>query len=252
MIAHDAEYRDYQTIQEWSDELYDLEVESTTTKWKNGEAHQITYGWGFLGITLIGMCLLATVAAFYRKRFTLLVDVLFNWKLSKQVIRYEKVHSHPVNILLMITFLLFFPLFYSLSLSILRPELEFAFLIKAISLFIVIYLIAKLILYQFTAWLFDEGKLFNQYIFQVNLFSKFMGVLLLFLWILLVYSPFSPLLIFRLSLFFLLLFLALQTIRAVAIGRSEGKDLLLIILYLCTLEILPWLLLYKSFENHLE
>lgn len=126
------------------------------------------------------------------------------------------------------------------------PQFSFLYLLQQISLFLLIYFLAKLLVYRFSAWLFQEGELINQYVFQLNLYSKFMGVLLLVLWILLIYSPISASVLFRIGLFLLLLFLTLQTLRAFVIGRSEGKSLLLIILYLCALEILPWLLIFKS------
>ncbi len=250
MLVHSEQYEKKLEIRDFAAEISTIELPSKHVYRFEGKEHHIEYGLGFLLLSLIGVSFLAVIFAFYRRRFLLLVNVFFNWKLSKQIIRYEKVHSHPVNILLLITFTLFFPMFYSLSLNILRPELEFSMLLKSISLFILIYFIGKYVLYQFSAWLFEEKELFNQYIFQLNLYTKLMGVLLLILWIFLIYAPISAKILFDISLAILLVFLALQTYIGFAIGRSEGKHLLLIILYLCTLEILPWLLIYKGLENN--
>ena len=249
-MLHEGEYPSSLDLKEWSAELLKTEIKKEEKHFRKGDDHQINYGWGFLLLSILGVSFLAVVIAFYRRRFSLLVNVLFNWKLSKQIIRYEKVHSHPVNVLLMITFLIFFPFFYSLSLSQIQSELEFSYLLKVFSLFILAYFLGKFLLYQFSSWLFEEKDLFNQYVFQLNLYTKLMGVLLLILWVFLVYSPISAGILFNLSLIFLLIFLGLQTFRGLVIGRSEGKPLLLIILYLCTLEILPWFLIYKSLENN--
>lgn len=250
MLLFDGTYSETQSLSEWVQGIYHLENLPDQPILAEGIPQIATYGWGFLLLSLLGISFIAVVIAFYRKRFSLLVNVFVNWKLSKQIIRYEKVHSHPVNILLMITFVIFFPLFYSLSISILKPDLDFLELLRMSSLFILLYFAVKLMLYQFSAWLFEEKELFGQYIFQLNLYTKLMGILLLFLWIFLVYSPISTQVLFNISLLILLLFLALQTYRGFIIGRSEGKHLLLIILYLCALEILPWLLIYKSLENN--
>lgn len=250
MVTFDGEYAGYQNIKDWSRNIYSLEKELAERPFVEGIKQSANYGWGFLSISLLGIIFIAIVIAFYRRRFSLLLDVLFNWKLSKQIIRYEKVHSHPVNILLMLTFLMFFSLFYALSISEMKEGLEFISLLKSIGLFVLIYFIGKLILYRFTAWLFEEGELINQYVFQLNLFSKFVGVFLLGLWILLIYSPISTSFLFNLSLIILLVFMGLQSYRGLIIGRSEGRNLLLIILYLCTLEILPWLLIFKSLKSN--
>jgi hypothetical protein len=238
-----------QSLSEWASGMYSLETSSSEISLPAGEPIEPAYGWGFLLISLLGVAIFASVIAFYRRRFELLLSVLFNWKLSKQIIRYEKVHSHPVNVLLMFAFLIFFPLFFAKIGSELS-NYDFVFLWQRILIYLLIYVVAKIMLYRFSAWLFDEGDLINNYVFQLNLYSKFMGVLLIGLWILLIYSPIEKEYLFRFSLLILLLFLALQTIRAWMIGRSEGKSLYLIILYLCALEIVPWFLIFKSLKNN--
>ena len=209
----------------------------------------MSFDWGFLLISLIGICSIAVVLAFYRRRFNLLLNTFFNWKLSKQIIRYEKVHSHPVNIILLILFMGFFTLFYALSYSMVNQSMDFLALAQSIGLFLLVYTLAKLALYHFSAWLFDEGEVINLYLFHINLHSKFMGISLLVLWIFLIYAPIPASILLNISLVILVLFLGFQTYRGIVIGRSEGKNLLLIILYLCTLEILPWLLIAKSVKN---
>ncbi|MAY82672.1 MAG: hypothetical protein CMP59_00925 [Flavobacteriales bacterium] len=249
VLMDGANHPESQSIGEWSESLYQAEIEKSQESTLAGEAVVHSYGWGFLMISILGVGILAAVIAFYRKRFELLLGVLFNWKLSKQIIRYEKVHSHPVNILLMLAFLIFFPLFFAKIGSELS-KYDFIFLWQRILMYLVIYFVVKLILYRFSAWLFDEGSLINKYVFQLNLYSKFMGVLLIGMWILLIYSPIGIDYLFNFSMLILILFLTLQTARAFMIGRSEGKSLYLIILYLCTLEIVPWILIIKSLKNN--
>lgn len=247
-MPYEGDWKNSQSLNEWVTELSTAAPTYSSPDYLQGEPNQITFEYGYLMISLVGLSFLAIVTAFYRRRFKLLINVFFNWKLSKQIIRYEKVHSHPVNILLLITFLIFFPLFYAQAYSELSESIEFWSILKYVALALLVYSSLKFILYKFSAWLFEESELFEQYIFQLNLFSKFMGILMLFLWIFLIYSPFSTTLLFKLSLLLLLLFLVMQSVRGFIIGRSEGKHLLLIILYLCSLEILPWLLIYKGLD----
>jgi len=242
-------YPSSQSVADWAKDIYGLTPRVDQMVQHVGEPNVQTYSWGFFLLSLLGVVILAIVIAFYRRRFDLLLGVLLNWKLSKQIIRYEKVHSHPVNLLLMLAFILFFPLFFAKVGSELS-HYTFTFLWQQILLYLLIYVGVKLLLYRFSAWLLDEGDLINKYVFQLNLFSKFMGVLLIGLWILLIYSPISTSYLYGVSLLILAIFLTLQTVRAIIIGRSEGKNLYLIILYLCALEIVPWFLVIKSLKNN--
>ncbi len=193
----------------------------------------------------------ALVTSFYNKRFKLLLNTFFNWKLAKQIIRYEKVHSHPVNLTMLFIFAVSTPIFFCKSLIILFPQWEFFELFSYVMLILIVYFLLKYLLYQFSAWLFEEKELVEQYIFQGNLYSKFVGLVYLGLLILHLYSPFSDILLLKIGLIVLLIFLLLQLSRGIIIGLAEKRNLLVIILYLCTLEILPWLLMYKSIQDSL-
>lgn len=205
-------------------------------------------------ITIIIIILVALVSflySFYRRRLALLFKTFFNWKVAKQIIRYERVYSHPVNVLLFIVFLVSTPLFYSLSYQAIEesPEIKIINLALVIAFFTISYLLFKFLLYKLSAWLFEINNLIEEYIFQTNLFTKFFGVINLMLIILLLFSPVNKLLIIGISLSALFIFLVIQLIRGVLIGSQKVIPLQLIILYLCTFEILPWLIIGKWVKN---
>lgn len=202
-------------------------------------------------IVLLCVSAFALVTALYNKRFKLLLSTFFNWKLAKQIIRYEKVHAHPVNLTMLFIFAISTPIFFCKSLIILYPKWEFWELFGYMMLFLIAYFSIKYLLYQFSAWLFEERELVEQYIFQGNLYSKFVGLVYLGLLILHLYSPFSDIILLKVGLIVLMIFLLLQLSRGIIIGLAENRNLLVIILYLCTLEILPWLLIFKSIQNSL-
>lgn len=201
---------------------------------------------------LFGCLSIAYVSAFHRKRFKMLTQTAVNWKLSKQIIRYEKVYSHPVNIALNLNFLISVSLFFGLSYYYLIPQVFsfnahfFVFLLG-----IIIYLMSKLFLYKFTAWLWKREEVMEEYIFQTNLFNKYLGVIYLLLTALLLYSNINSEVLINTGFVFLFLLLCIQLIRGVIIGKQSDGNLLLIILYLCTLEILPWLFIGKWIDNQL-
>jgi len=203
-------------------------------------------------ILLLGFSCLAVSRSAYRKRFNMLYKTLGNWKLSKQIIRYEKVYTHPVNILMSLNFVLILPLFFSLVyVKLFQPTalMEQQYLIFMVPL--IVYLLAKTGLYQFSGWLWNEKPVIEEYLFQSNLFNKYSGVLFLFLTSLVVYSPIEISILAKIGLGLLALLALIQIIRGVIVGLENGKHLLFIIAYLCSLEILPWLVIGKWIQSSL-
>ncbi|MDB9963864.1 DUF4271 domain-containing protein [Vicingaceae bacterium] len=197
-------------------------------------------------VLLIGFLSVAISRSVYRKRFDMLYKTLANWKLSKQIIRYEKVYTHPVNILLILNFILTVPLFFSLVyVKLFNPStlLESQYFMVMIPL--IVYLLAKTGLYQFSGWLWNEKPVIEEYLFQSNLFNKYSGVAFLFLTSLVVYSPIELSTLAKIGLITIALLAFFQLIRGFIIGLENGKQLIFIIAYLCTLEILPWFVIAK-------
>ncbi len=205
-----------------------------------------------LFVLLFGFFCIAFTRSAYRKRFTMLFQTLLNWKLSKHIIRYEKVYTHPVNILLTLNFILCIPLFFGISrkwhLS-LNEGIEVSFFMILLPL--LSYLVIKLLSYKFSGWLFNMQEPIEEYIFQANLFNKYLGVAYLILTTLLIYSTIPFHILFNTGVTILILLLVFQLIRGVIIGLQSGNALFFIILYLCTLEILPWMILGKWIKSTL-
>lgn len=203
-------------------------------------------------ILLIGFSCIAYVKAAHNKRFLMLARTLINWKVAKQIIRFEKVYSHPVNLILNFVFLIATPLFFSLSYVIkINSEVNYFNLFSLILLPILVYLIGKLIVYKYSAWLFSEQEAIEEYVFQANLFNKLLGIIFLILSTFILYSTFSENTFITVGLIATLILSSIQLIRGAIIGIEYNKNLFMIILYLCTLEILPWLVLIKLVNNSL-
>ena len=195
---------------------------------------------------ILGFASIAFVRSAYKKRFSMLFQTLINWKLSKQIIRYEKVYTHPVNIIMTLNFIVAFPLFF----AILRNQLFDTQDSVLLSFFIILipvigYLIIKLVAHQFMAWLWNQKPLVEEYLFQTNLFNKYLGLGFLILTTIVVYSSIDLSAILYFGLILLILSLVFQIIRGIIIGVESGVKWYLIFLYLCTLEILPWLAIGK-------
>jgi hypothetical protein len=203
-------------------------------------------------ILIICFSLIAFIRGFHRKRLKLISKAFINWKFGKQIVRYEKVYTHPVNIALVLNFHISTSLFFSfLIFDFIEPSVPPLKLLGISMLAIFIYSIAKLIIYKFTAWTLESKELVNEYVFHVNLINKFLGLIFLVLCLFLSFSkvPYEP--IYWVGISAIIISIGIQTIRGVFIGRQKSNDLIFIILYLCTLEILPLLIMVKLILNEL-
>ena len=224
-------------------------LETTTFQGSSLEHNSPTW---IIFMLLIGFSCLAISRSVYRKRFTMLYKTLGNWKLSKQIIRYEKVYTHPVNILMSFNFILLFPLFFSIVyVRLYSPSTNLGQFYFYLLIPLVIYLLVKLVSYQFSAWLWNEKGVIEEYLFQSNLFNKYLGVVFLILTSLVVYSQIELTSLAFAALGAIGLSAIFQLSRGVMIGLENGKHLFFIIAYLCTLEILPWLVFGKLITTSL-
>jgi hypothetical protein len=250
VVPFEGEYQPPYTFQEWTVDLIPYAKHHfNTIPYQEGIDISSSPLWISL-IVFLCFAAIAYVRSYHRKRFNLLQRTLFNWKTAKQIIRYEKVYTHPVNLILIGVFVIATPSFFSFSLSgVLPSEKTNVGLIFWIGLPLAIYLVSKLLLHKFFAWLFKAEEPMEEYIFQASLFNKLFGILNLVLLTFLLYSNINSITLIQLSLAALFMFLGVQIIRGLLIGVQKGISILLIILYLCTLEILPWLMIGKMIEN---
>lgn len=244
----------YQPAYEYSEWTSDVVVHAknylSQIKYHQGELQQNTVPNWVAILLVVVLGIVAYSKSFYPKRFKMILRGLFNWKVSQQIIRYEKVYAHPVNVMLSVVYLLatslLFAFYYHQNFNqLLDPIYAFALL----AVFILVYGLLKLFLYSFSAWLFNVDEMIEDYSFQSSLFNKFFGLINLILLICFLYSSISQELILSISLVSLLIFMLMQLIRGLLIGIQNAMPLHLIILYLCTLEILPWLIIGKWIGN---
>jgi len=251
ITPYNGTYKQHYSKEEWVEDVVAYNVYyNSKIHYKQGVLkHSTAESWMLL-ILIFGFTSLAYVRTLHRKRFNMLVQTFANWKVSKQIIRYEKVYAHPVNILLSINFILCFPLFFCLwAREILDIEYNLTQLYFSILGPLLIYIILKLLVYKSSGWILKLNETIEEYVFQANLFNKYLGVVYLILICFMLYSPISMIFLAQLGFVILVLFLSFQLIRGVIIGIENGINLYLIFIYLCTLEILPWLVLGKWVKN---
>jgi hypothetical protein len=202
-------------------------------------------------ILIITIILIGLSKAFSRNRFNQAIKALFNYGVAQEITREEKVFFHRSNVLFTIVHLLTVSLLlYHLKEFIHSSNLEIggivAFLL--ILLAITIIYIVKYIFSRILLFVLNDVSITSEYIFNVSLFNNLLGVLFIPILCISYFSSFS----FSLILLYLVIPLSLITfvlrmVRMVMIGNGKGISYFYIFLYICTLEILPLVVLFRIF-----
>ena len=98
--------------------------------------------------------------------------------------------------------------------------------------------------------LFEIDKLIDQYLFQKISYKNFIGLFLVPVNLILLFSITPSLIILYIIIFLLLIVNIMGLITTIKTHQSLIKrNLFYFILYLCTLEITPYVILYKVFNS---
>jgi hypothetical protein len=117
-----------------------------------------------------------------------------------------------------------------------------------IPLFIVGVYTLKYIFSKVLFFIFNDLYLSNEYIFNISLYNHFLGVFLIPILGLCYFSGLSTTIILTcFALPTMSISLIMRLVRLVLIGKSKGVSYFYIFLYICTLEILPLVALYRFF-----
>jgi hypothetical protein len=210
--------------------------------------------WVLIAIVLLIMILGYLYSAF-NSRVNTFVKAVFISRFSAQASREERSLSHPVSLLLSLNFIFILSLFILKLISsgvIFKNQIDFSFLsfiILSITIF-AIYTV-KILFLRIFDFIVDRREKVSEYIFTVFLITQFLGILLLPIVIFIVYGPPKYIVAFTYVGFALI---ALAFITRVVKGIStvlikKETTMFYIILYLCTLEILPILIGLKLITN---
>lgn len=203
-----------------------------------------------LPVLLLIFSLIAYVRVAYGKRFNRLFSSLWRLQILRQVMREELVFSHRASILLHFNFVLVaaLTLFSWMTITNRRLfNLDGFLLYASLAGIVASIYIVKLIFYSILRRVFKDPGIIREYLFEVFLINKAAGILLLPFIIGLVIANISKahalILIIAISAFIFIVFRFIQGLRLSMDYKVSG---IYIILYLCTLEILPFLVLTKA------
>ena len=206
-------------------------------------------------VIVLSLMLIGYLYSAFNSRFNTFIKAVFLSRYSVQASREERSLSHPVSLLLSLNFILTASLFILQLLSsrtFFHSGIEYtllAFFRIAITLLSIYFV--KIVFLRILAHIFYQQEIISEYIFTIFLVTQFLGVVLIPVIIFIAYGSAaftSAALVAGMILFAGALFLRVgKGLLSVFEGRTTS--LFYIILYLCTLEILPLLIGVKLFEK---
>jgi len=204
-------------------------------------------------IVVIVALLLGMVKAFSHNRFRLGLKALLNYGVAQEIIREEQVFFHRSNVLLTLAHTLTLSLFvYQIKMMVLNGTTDsegFSSFLIIVTGIVIVYSV-KYVFARLLSFIFNDLAIVSEYIFNVSLYNNLLGVLLTPFLLVSYFTifPFQTLLNYMVVPLVLLVFL-FRLIRLFIIGRSRGVLYVYIFLYICTLEILPLVVLYRIFVH---
>ncbi|QRM88366.1 DUF4271 domain-containing protein [Lacinutrix sp. WUR7] len=205
----------------------------------------------FTVLLLLCLVLVATTKVLYTKRFHDFTNVLGNF-------RYLKVYSRDLKLIDGFDALLFINLLISTSIFSVFLYKNFVGEIEDISIFLIkvfigiaILLLAKTSIERLLGSLFNIESTLDFYVFQKMSYKIFFGILLIPINFILLFSVAPSPIILQIIVIVFILINCISIIVSYKTYQSLIKsNLFYFILYLCTLEISPYLVLYKLFIDY--
>ena len=211
---------------------------------RNVETHEL-----FTILIVIGISFIAVAKSMFSKRFNDFVFVLGNSKYLKIYAREQKFFDKFdallfVNLIFSLSIFGFICLQYFEVVNELTIDIMFK-LAFGIGAFILI----KVLIERLLGSLFEIDKLSDQYLFQKISYKNFLGIILVPINLLLIFS-FKPSLSVIYTIVILLLIVNIMGL-IITIKTHQSlikQNFFYFILYLCALEIAPYIILYKVFN----
>jgi len=202
-----------------------------------------------LGILLVCFILLAWVQVFYRRRLRQILMSPYSKRFLSQLVRDGDLFTERISLALGILYIITTSLFIYQA-WVLFFEKESVILVNGVLLFALInfgvlcFWILKIGLINFLSLVFKTQNTSREYILNILIFNILTGILLLPMLVLAVYLKSVAFLWICTSIFSL--FFLFRLIRGFLIGISIRKfSYLFLFVYLCSLEILPLVVLLK-------
>jgi hypothetical protein len=205
----------------------------------------------FTILIVLGIAFIATAKAIFPRRFNDFVQVLGNSKYLKIYAREQKFFDKFdallfANLVLSLSIFGYICLQYSENLF--APKIDVMF---KLAFGIATFILIKVLLERLIGSLFEIDKLIDQYLFQKISYKNFLGLILVPINLLLIFSIRPSLIIIYVIVMLLLIINIVGLITTIKTHQSLIKqNFFYFILYLCALEIAPYIIIYKVFTSN--
>ena len=207
----------------------------------------------YLLIGVIGLVAFIKISfpKYFRNLFILFFQTSFRQKQTRDQLLQDRLASLITNFIFLISISIFASLIAQRQHLI---SLDFWWLfLYSLAILTTVYL-GKYLFLRFAGWVFNENEAANLYLFVVFMVNKIIGVVLIPFLLILAFSA-MPLVQIALTLSLLLIgaiFLYRYVVSLGTIRSSLKVNALHFFLYLCAVEVLPLLLMYKVLFNFIR
>ncbi|HEY3372217.1 MAG TPA: DUF4271 domain-containing protein [Prolixibacteraceae bacterium] len=202
-----------------------------------------------VGVLVLAFFLFATVRLIFNKYLSQLAQATINYSTFTRVFREKYFNFFHASFRLDVVFNLIMSLFGYQFLSNYKVNfgIRNSFYVYLICLGIVIgYFIVKKVLYFLVGIMTESRREVKEYLFSITVFNRVLGLFLLPVTAIIAFVPlYQPELLLFSGLGIILIFYLLSLARGVKIFLRKHFSISYLILYLCTLEFLPLLLVYN-------
>lgn len=204
---------------------------------------------------IICVILLGWSRIYFGKRFNQILKAFFSIRQMNTLIREGNIFRERISIPLLINYLVSFSLLIYIALVELLQDSIFDLsgiqLFSVIILFVLISWFVKNIVINIVGIVFKNATVISDYVYTNFVFNIFIGLILIPVVITAIYLPALEVVYAGIAIWFLIYFYKL--VRELFSGLSLSEfSLFYRILYLCTLEIVPLLVLIKLTMSYLD
>lgn len=209
--------------------------------------------WLFIYL-LVTLLITSLISRFYRKRFSIVLNAPWQSRYYNQISNESKLFDHPLNFMLFVLYSANLAFFIVMAVQNFKSDFLLQWNIfgvfSVLILLIMAYTFLKTMAAKFTSILFKQSDFASIYGAQLHLSQNNIGVYLLpFLWILMYHPiPYS----YRIIVLFFIGFGVFRMVKSlISLTTSTRLSLYQIFLYLCTVEILPLIVVIKFVNNNI-
>lgn len=210
----------------------------------------VTYEW-FTIFLIIGLLCITSAKQLFRLRFNDFVMVFTSSK-------YLKIYTRDQKFIDTFDGLLFANLVISLSIfiffgyhSFIEPVVFDLYSFLKVMLAVSLFFLIKIMVERLVGSLFDMEQLMDSYLFQKTTYKNFSGLVILLFNLFLLYSAIDPKILIYSCLVFIVLINIIGFINTYQNNLNAiNLNIFYFLLYLCALEIGPYILLFKALKEY--